>query len=698
MQTASLLNNGYALGRGSSFHRGTAYANGTAYASGKAYKKGKTPLEKFQDWFGKLFDWIEIKLERQANKIDKYVKRAERNADKGNYGTATKNYQNAIKATRTQISNQTKAASNYQSEANTVLNRAVKKGLISKKQAKNIKNGVANGSLRISSYGKKMQEVIKDYQEFYNKAQDAKNSIEDLQYSIEEYQNALIQLPYDKLDVAMNKLDAIGSYYETILNYHQALGKQANLDDYNRQISLAEKKLTSLNERLNQAETDLAKAESSSDKSYGGKSVNEWKTEVYNTRTEILETKISIEELKDALRDDVLWRSFEKAHTAASRLSDTLDGLQGLIDDNMLFDSNGNFTEYGITKVGLLAKQFETARKEVSNYTNDIKNLNSLYEQGYYTQDEYTEKLTELQQNLLGSASTMKGYLSEIKDMYKDMNQEELDSLNKLIDSRNKALSAKKSYYEYDKKIRDKNKDVQELQAQIAALEGVEGQSARAQRAKLQESLTKAQEELDETRQDHYFDLSSNALSEMQTILKDEFDKKWDNLGTSLEDMQQLLADATSVYSSNSSQISTALNKLLAFYGVSGIQTKFASGTRHVNGNLVGLSNEAGSEIIVTSNGIISHFNPGDGVVPSTLTKKLYQMASGQGSFGSGESFGIANINQHYDSLININGNVDRDIVKELKQFSQEILEESYNYTTKRIKQDLVRTGGSRKI
>lgn len=216
--------------------------------------------------------------------------------------------------------------------------------------------------------------------------------------------------------------------------------------------------------------------------------------------------------------------------------------------------------------------------------------------------------------------------------------------------------------------------------------------------ARLQEQLVEAQEDLAETRRDHYFDLSSDALDEMQDILSEEFDEKWEKLGVNLEDMKQLLADAKTIQEDNAALVSKSLEKLLAFYGVSGIQTHFASGTRRVRSSLVGLSNEAGSELIVTKNGIISHFNPGDGVVPSTLTQRLYQMALGRMPINANGAFGAANVNQHYDNLINIEGNVDQSVVEELKRFSQDFLEQSYNYTTERIKKDFVRTGGTRRI
>lgn len=1150
VQTESLLNNGYVAGRGTSF------ARGTAFASGKSYAKGKTALEKFQDWFGKLFDWIEIRLERQAKKIERLTKRADYNVDRGKYDTAAGDYRSAISSSITQMRYQNTAASKYQSKADSIVNRAVKKKLISKKQAKTIKNGVENGTLNISSYGKKMQEVIKDYQEFYEKAQDAKDAIQELRESIygyikslkdlrdaqrdakidksealssiatsglntravfsgtqlkarndqlvkqqeayetgvnnlssdiskrasnakstasstvasaiknaskqkvngkkltkkqlksyksalkkaqdcikaskaipngtlntikkynssayntffsynqnlaiagdidkilqesrleaaqnyaetsaeiyqnqlditgnlndrqntlidryekqadaatslssknsyldkaaqnytnivsnsqnlvdtlykdreaqagtitkgtgktskltklaasnktrkdveeainaakadvqkrvaiggsvlanlanyysqgyvtyafykacvdynnainawtqandqliidkataqleraaigrqqfentqnaysinqetissrsslrqaqqdvkttkglslgvsdysalladsrnmqtsytneitalnkvisenlskgywttasqeykealntvtdfetkvqecikdqQEYNNTLAQLPYDTIDKAIERLDAIEKYYDSIISLNSQLGKDSSEGDYIRQINANQDKLVQLQKEAQQAQADWKKALASSEGVYGGKTSAEWEATYLGYKSDINSLQADIDKLSDSLRDDVYWRGFERAHDVAERLQDRLSGIEGLIDDDMLFDKNGDFTDYGVTKVALLAKQFETARSEVQNYSNDIKNLNKLYAQGLYTRQEYLEKQAELQKNLLSSASDMKGYINDIRDMYKDIDQSELDALNKLIDARRKALESKKNYYEYDKSIRDKTKDIQELTSQIAALEGVNSAEARAQMAKLKEELAEAQEDLEDTRMDHYFDLSSDALDDMQDILEDEFDEKWDKLELNLDDLKQLLSDAQALSTQNTAQITTSINKLLAFYGISAGSTgisAFASGTRRINSSLVGLSNESGSELLVTKNGIISHFNPGDGVVPSALTQRLYAMANGNLPI-AGVSGGTISpeIHQHYDSLINIEGSADAATVEDLKRFSQDILEKSYDYTTRRIKQDYVRTGGSRRV
>ena len=295
--------------------------------------------------------------------------------------------------------------------------------------------------------------------------------------------------------------------------------------------------------------------------------------------------------------------------------------------------------------------------------------------------------------------------------MYRDLDKAELDALYKLIDARNKALDAKKEYYDYDKTIREKTEDIRELTAQIAALDGISTAEAKAKRAKLQEQLAKAQEDLEETQGDHYLSLSKDALSDLKSTLDDEFDKKWEYLGQDLEGLAQLLRDANALTQNNTEVISGTLTSLLGFYGINpettGIKTRYASGIKRVNSNVVGLSNEAGSEIVVTKYGMISKFRPGDGVVPADMTARLYELAQSvkpNSSLGKSSikdfsgNLNSVEIQQNYGSLINVEGNADAVTTRDLQRLSKKILESSYDYTTARIKQDYVKTGGIRRV
>lgn len=415
---------------------------------------------------------------------------------------------------------------------------------------------------------------------------------------------------------------------------------------------------------------------------------------------------IAEEQLKDALRDDVYWRTFDKAHESAERLAKILSGISNLISEDMFFDHDGNLTEYGIVHIGELVEQYKNAQEEVKNFSNDIENLENLYEEGWYTQDEYEQKLNELQESLLNSASDLKGYIENIKDMYQEIDQKELDALNELIDKRKEALSAKKNYYDYDKTLRSSTKDLQELNAQLAALEGIDTAEAKRKRAELSAEIEEKETDLSDTIQDHAFDMLSNGLDELKQTLQDNFDEKWENLSLDLNQIQQLINDATELAAQNGTTISSALNELLKFYGINPVDTKiegaFAKGTKGVPKDMTALTNERGNEIVVTKTGIITPLKRGDGVIPADLTERLYELALGKKMPGVEippielQNTNNINVTQKYDSLIHIDGSADAATVQDLKNMTSDLLKKSYEYTSKQLYKGYLRSGGRR--
>ena len=59
--------------------------------------------------------------------------------------------------------------------------------------------------------------------------------------------------------------------------------------------------------------------------------------------------------------------------------------------------------------------------------------------------------------SLISSNSSLQ---NDMLSLVKNQAQAELDALNKVISKRKEALSAKKDYYDYDKTLKDKTKDI----------------------------------------------------------------------------------------------------------------------------------------------------------------------------------------------------------------------------------------------
>ena len=541
---------------------------------------------------------------------------------------------------------------------------------------------------------------------------DTDTEINNLRADVESLNNEIAQLPYNVYERALSLLDGIAKYNKSIADLTKAQGRDLSENDYLTQMQDNTNMITQYEGERIQAYSDYLKALADVDGVYGGMTSDEWLARYYELGSTINGLKSDNEDIKTALRDDVYWRTFERTHKAAKALADVLSGISDLIDDDMLYNKDGQFTDFGVAQMANTIKQYETARDEVGNYTKDIQNLNSLYARGYYSQDEYNEKLNELQNSLFDSASAMKSYISTVIDMNKELAKSELDALFKLIDARNDALTAKKNYYDYDKTIKSKTKDIQALQAQIAALEGVETAEGKAQKARLEADLSDAKDDLNDTIVNHSFELSKDALSELKDILQDEFDDRWDNMWQNLDEVQKLLKAANDLSAAQSATVGNAINQLLSFYGINPVSTDinqyigYASGTKRVDRDKMAWTQENGQEVIVrkSDGAILTPLNRGDAVIPNDLSNNLFAWGKeNPQEFADSLIRGIPDvpnvqsstpsIEQHYDSLINVEGNVDSTVVTDLEKFAKTFYQGSYKYTVNEIAKDARRKG-----
>ena len=283
------------------------------------------------------------------------------------------------------------------------------------------------------------------YNELLGKINDNNDAIRDATQSQEEWNNSIIALPIEKIERELELLDSIANLNKSAVDLKSAQGLDLSAEDYTTQMQDNNNQIEQWQNKANEYYQNMLAAMASTDGVYGGKTAEEWQQEMNKAGVQVNNLKSANEELKDAMRDDVYWRDFERTHEAAQRLKDEIDGIAGLISDDMIFDADGKLTDFGLSKVATNVKDLEIARGEVQKYTEGIQNLYNLKAQGYYNDiDEFNEKLAEQKQGLFDSAAEMKKYTDAIMDMYKNMGQAELDSLFEVIDARKEALTAKK--------------------------------------------------------------------------------------------------------------------------------------------------------------------------------------------------------------------------------------------------------------
>ena len=190
-------------------------------------------------------------------------------------------------------------------------------------------------------------------------------------------------------------------------------------------------------------------------------------------------------------------------YDASEKLRKSYSAIKDLINDDMTFDDDGKFTNAGLVNLDQTMKTYQsnqqdldTALKQRQSY---IDRFNAVNEDGTkkypeYSQQEFDNDMQNVTTTIQESIAATNASRQEAINMIAAQAKAELDALNKVIDARKEALQKKEEYYEYDKKIKSQTNDLKSLDQQIQALEGVQTEEARAQKARLESQKKQSQE------------------------------------------------------------------------------------------------------------------------------------------------------------------------------------------------------------
>ena len=470
------------------------------------------------------------------------------------------------------------------------------------------------------------------------------------------------------VEAIQSKFDNAKTYYEGLLGYQEKYNEmeEANIDLYNahgnyERSSDYEIKISNTESLRNIAQDKVDELEKRLQEGVDNGTIVEGSQEWINMKSEIIEAKkavtdydTSIENLKQQQIGVYYEEQFDRAIEKIDQFKDRLDTLNEIISDDMKVDKNtGLLTELGATSVMLNRNQFSANQKEIQKLLekeNDVKKRYANGEDmssefGEKTYDEYIKDIQSKYNSLISSNSSLQ---NDMLSLVKNQAQAELDALNKVISKRKEALSAKKDYYDYDKTLKDKTKDIQILERQAAALQGSTNAEDKARLAKIQEQLSDAREDLSDTMTDHAFSMQSDALDKLSSDMSDDFDKWSNDISSNVEKMSKAINEAVSNSALSNAQVLNNLSTILKNVGLTDEQvsstlsglTGYASGTDYVPKSGMYRVNENGMESVLSRKyGTLTFLNQGDKIFTADFTKRLIDNAgiatqSSQPQFG----------------------------------------------------------------
>lgn len=461
--------------------------------------------------------------------------------------------------------------------------------------------------------------------------------------------------------------------------------------DYNNQLS-ANKELIGDYKKQNTELTKLRnKTEKYSDQWF------EYQEQIDANNSSIQDLRLSNEDLKDSIRK-LDYRPYENIHKSVEKTITSIETLISLINDDSLFDDEGSLTSLGTAKFASLGKELEQGKKDVKAYINEINTHKEKYqaylngEDNGYSKAEYEEDMEKSMSELYSALSKNKSITDAIISMHTQQQQVIIDALKEEISARNEALQKKKEYYDYDKQIRTKTKDIEALEAQKAALEVTEDSlEKRRKLVELEAELTKQREELEETQKDHEINLVVNGLDKFTEDVQERFDDYVEKLSGSFDAQIEIIKNATTMYKEGFSSIAQTFNDILSFYGV---DTKDFDVSKlgipgYATGGVVGGTSYRGDKLI-------ARVNSGESILTQDFTDLLPHAVNVMQDLVNVKTPDYSHlvrvqpsINVSYDNMINIEGNATNETIVELKKLMPTITKQ----VTKSIKDDMKKSG-----
>lgn len=656
-------------------------------------------------------------------------------------------YAQATKNTQDTIAQKNAAASKLQSAKNNQAN-AKKKGSSLAKKYKNKLNrsqiNALNAGKTVSTKGIKSKSLKKQLDAYNKSLTNTANAVRDAQANLEQLTTQVdiatnaeaeaaanaaesqAELAQAAIEAEQTKFENISDYYDKRLDYQKALaekeeklrdlseahGNYTKFSDYDTQITeqtnqraIATEKLTKMQEQLkNSMDSGVIKE--------GSDEWLEMSTKIAEAESAVKEFDTDIENLKQKQLTTKYEEMFDRAIEKADKFISKLDNINDLLTEEMMYDyDTGQLTDMGALSLTLNAQSMNDSLDTLQNYAKKRQQIIDDYNNKLFGEQKYDELMSENDSNIQNALKNANSYKQQILSIVKTQSQKEQDALFKVIDARKEALKKKKEYYDYDKQLKSKTKEINLLQQQIDALDGVTDAESRAQKAKLEAQLKDAQDDLDDTVRDHVYDLQVDGLDDLEDQLKEDFEKWSNELSGNLDKMSKAINDAINNSGASAADAMNTLAEVLKQFNITpdqlGISAsnlsagnikKYAKGTDHVGHNSIGLTNENGREIVVTRKGWLTKLGASDMIIPNDITETLVHMAEQYQNrdmissikMPEIKSDGDKNVVYNYtnNNPITIQGDLVRDTLPDLKT----ILKKSNEYTQNEMRKNLRRT------
>lgn len=643
-----------------------------------------------------------------------------------------KQYENSQTAVREASKNQAKyqkERENAQANKNKADSAVKTKGnnILKTKRAKKLsnsqKNAIKSGK-EVSLKGikdKTLLKQLKAYNEQVKKAKDASNKLAQAKQNEADATNALATAnknandaaadwAAEQTNAAVQSQANIKAYYDAKANMEatnssnassaaklkQAKGQDLDSADYQNQIDANERQAQIIDEEAVKMQENLNNKLNDGSIKYGSQEWMQMQNEINACKGSADDLRTSNEELKNSMRDDIYYRGFERAIKAAQNLQNSLTTISSLIDEDAMFDDDGNLTDYGTAAIATNIANVKSEKEELNQLMQERAKMAEHRDE--YSDTEWADAIQKSDQDIADAVKSIKSAEDSVTTILKNNAKQKLDAINKTIDAYKEAIKTSHDYYTYDKQLKSSNKDIQILKSQINALNGVSDAASKAKKARLEAELQEKQDALDDTVKDHIYNLQIDGLDKLSTQLNDDYEKYCKELSSSVDKIEETFTSLSGTISSEGAKIDSTITTILGHYGVkpSDLGLTDSKVTGYAQGGLVksvhkngddGLASLAVGEEVAT----VDVVNLANKVRQDKVLNALANghTLNGMTMDGIGTTEIAINFGEAIGNLNIPNGVSDEEL--------QRIIKESYKYTSQQVARDVAKTLGRKR-
>lgn len=643
-----------------------------------------------------------------------------------------KQYENSQTAVREASKNQAKyqkERENAQANKNKADSAVKTKGnnILKTKRAKKLsnsqKNAIKSGK-EVSLKGikdKTLLKQLKAYNEQVKKARDASNKLAQAKQNEADATNALATAnknandaaadwAAEQTNAAVQSQANIKAYYDAKANMEatnssnassaaklkQAKGQDLDTSDYQNQIDANERQAQIIDEEAAKMQENLNNKLNDGSIKYGSQEWMQMQNEINACKGSADDLRTSNEELKDSMRDDIYYRGFERAIKKAQDLQNSLTTISSLIDEDAMFDDDGNLTDYGTAAIATNIANVKSEKEELNQLMQERAKMAEHRDE--YSDTQWADAIQKSDQDIADAVKSIKSAEDSVTTILKNNAKQKLDAINKTIDAYKEAIKTSHDYYTYDKQLKSSNKDIQILKSQINALNGVADAASKSKKARLEAELQEKQDALDDTVKDHIYNLQIDGLDKLSTQLNDDYEKYCKELSSSVDKIEETFTSLSGTISSEGAKIDSTITTILGHYGVkpSDLGLTDSKVTGYAQGGLVksvhkngddGLASLAVGEEVAT----VDVVNLANKV---RQDKVLNALANGHMLNGmTMDGIGTTEINVNFGEAIgaiNVPSGVSDEEL-------QRIVNESYKYTSQKVTRDMAKIVGRKR-